>query len=113
MRVANASKGTVLAANAQLAQGFWARLVGLLDRKSLSPGEGLVLVPCSGVHTCFMRFPIDVAFLDRQRRVVKVLPNMRAFRFSPIVRLSALVIELPAGTLERTGTEAGDHLEME
>jgi uncharacterized membrane protein (UPF0127 family) len=109
-RAINTSKGTVLAERLREARTPWSRLVGLLGRNHLPEGEGLLIVPCSSVHTFFMRFPIDVAFLDREGRVVKVFVSVPPFRVllgSPQARMA---LELPSGTLIGTGTEPGDQL---
>ncbi|HLO94144.1 MAG TPA: DUF192 domain-containing protein, partial [Burkholderiaceae bacterium] len=54
------------------ARSFWQRLGGLLVRPRLGAGEGLLLKPCNSVHTCFMRYAIDVIYLDREGRVLKL-----------------------------------------
>jgi uncharacterized membrane protein (UPF0127 family) len=113
VRIRNTTRGTELATNAWQARGFLTRLVGLLGRSSLQPGEALVLKPCNSVHTAFMRFPIDVVYVDRAERVVKVAPELKPFRVSAALRTSASVIELPSGTLDRTATAPGDQLTIE
>ena len=113
MRIRNATRGTELADKAWVARGFWPRLVGLLARPGLAPGEALVLEPCSSVHTAFMRFTIDVVYLDRTGKVVKVAPHMKPFRMGGVLRGSRSVIELPTGTIERTGTARGDEILIE
>jgi uncharacterized membrane protein (UPF0127 family) len=76
----------------------------------LPAGEGLLIKPCRSVHTHFMRFPIDVLFLDRENRVVHVIPAMAPWKLSPNVRAADAVLELPAGA--SAGTAAGDQLEL-
>ena len=88
------------------------RLEALLKHKGLAPGEGLWIVPCEGVHTFAMKFPIDVVFLNRQRKILKIRPNMVRGRIA-LSLLAHSVLELPAGTLEQTGTQRGDQLELE
>lgn len=112
MRVANTTRNVILAERATVAANPWRRMVGLLGREHLSEGEGLILRPCSSVHTCFMRFPIDVIFLDQQGRVVRLFPRMVPFRFSPLVFRAHSAVELPAGTIARSGTEVEDCVEM-
>ena len=85
-------------------------MVGLLGRSSLKPGEALVIEPCNSVHTAFMRFTIDVVYVDKAGRVVKVSPNMRPFRIGGVFRPPCSVIELPKGTIEATETAPGDEL---
>ena len=113
MRIVNVTRGTELAGNASMARSYWQRMVGLLGRASLKPGEALVLEPCSSVHTAFMRFPIDVLYVDRSARVVKACSDVRPFRFSAVFRGARSVIELPAGTLVSTQTGPGDHIAFE
>ena len=82
---------------------------GLLGRDGLPPGTALIIAPSNAVHTFFMRFPIDVAFVARNGRVIKVRPAVPPWRATASLR-GFTVIEFPAGTLERSGTVAGDHL---
>jgi uncharacterized membrane protein (UPF0127 family) len=82
-------------------------------RASLPPGEALVLEPCSSIHTAFMRFPIDVVYTNREGQVVKVRPAVKPFRVSAVARGGYATIELPSGTVEKTGTLPGDQLAFE
>jgi uncharacterized protein len=92
--------------------GIWvadsarARMKGLLGRRSMAPGEGLLLQPAGSVHTAFMRFPIDVVFLDRDHRVLRVAPNVAPWRLVG-QRGAKAVLELPSGAAERRGLEPG------
>jgi uncharacterized membrane protein (UPF0127 family) len=106
-RILNESKATELAERARIADRFFPRMWGLLGRPGLPAGEGLVIVPCRSVHMAFMRFPIDVVFLDRQG-VVRHAMQLGPWRFSPVVPSAHLVVELPFGTLARTATAPGD-----
>ena len=71
---------TVCGVRAEVARTFWQRLRGLMWRKGLPPGEGLLILKCNAIHTCFMRFAIDATFLDRDGGVVKVVRNIRPWR---------------------------------
>lgn len=82
---------------------------GLLGRDSLGTNEGLLLTPCIAVHTAFMRFPIDVIFIDRDGRAVRVVPQVRPWRITASLRAHA-VIELAAGTAAATDIQVGDLL---
>jgi hypothetical protein len=113
VRVINRTRGTLLADRASAARSFWSRLAGLLGRASLKPGEALLIEPCSSVHTLFMRFAIDVLYVDRGGVVVKCVPDLRPFRASAAIRGARSVIELPGGTIRRTATTAGDQLSFE
>ena len=110
MRIHNSSRGTQLASEAHAARGFWSRLIGLVGRSSLQTGEALVFEPCNSIHTAFMRFAIDVVYVDRSRRVVKVVSRLKPFRMSGALRDACSVIELPGGTVANTGTAPGDQL---
>ena len=110
MQIANLTKHTELASNASAASSFWQRLVGLLGRRSLPAGEALLLQPCRSVHTLFMRFAIDLVYVDTQMTVVKTVHGLRPFRVSGALRRAHAVIELPAGALLRSRTAVGDQL---
>lgn len=113
MRAINVSRGTLLADAIQHARTLWARSRGLLGRKGLEPGEGLLLQPCSGIHTFGMRFPIDAVFLDREANVVHLVQEMGPQRVSRYVFKAHSVLELPPGTIQSTGTRLGDRLILE
>jgi uncharacterized protein len=94
----------------EVADGWWRRAVGLLGRRDLPEGQGLLLRPCRSIHTWFMRFPIDVVYLDDSGQVLKVAPNVRAWRFSAGPRHTRMALELRSGECERLGIEAGSRL---
>src|SRR3989304_1416606 len=81
-RIIDETRGTVVAKDIRLAGGLWPRFWGLMGRKALPNDAGLLLKPSSSIHTAFMRFPIDIVFLDRSLRVVRVVPQMKPFRVS-------------------------------
>lgn len=113
MRIRNTTRGTQLASEARTARGFWSRLTGLLGRSSLEAGEALVLEPCNSVHTAFMRFAIDVLYVDRSGRVVKAVSELKPFRVSGVLHGARSVIELPSGTIADSDTAPGDQLTFE
>ncbi|HEV8413075.1 MAG TPA: DUF192 domain-containing protein [Bryobacteraceae bacterium] len=102
----------MLAERADIADTSAKRRTGLLKHTGLAPGEGLWIAPCEGVHTFAMKFTIDVVFLNRKRKILKIRPNMVRRRIALCLRAHS-VLELPAGTLEQTGTVRGDQLEFE
>jgi len=110
-RAVNLTKGTVLADKLQLAGTGKTRQKGLLGRESLLPGEGLWIIPCESVHTFFMRFAIDLVYLDRKNRVRKVRSSLGPWRMSACF-VARSVLELPAGTIQETRTECGDEIEI-
>ncbi|MBI3977975.1 MAG: DUF192 domain-containing protein [Chloroflexi bacterium] len=108
--IANRTRGAVLAAHCAVARSFLDRFVGLMGRAGLPEDAGLLIVPCNSIHSAFMRFRFDAVFLDRQFRVVHLIRAMPPYRLSRIVFRAHSVLELPAGTVERTGTQVGDEL---
>jgi uncharacterized membrane protein (UPF0127 family) len=112
-KLRNTTRGTVLATDVRFALRRRERTRGLLGRESMEPGEALVFPRCRQVHMVGMLFPIDVLFLDRQGKVVRCVSDLQPGRLSPWVRRACTTVELQAGTLERTGTAAGDLVAVE
>jgi uncharacterized membrane protein (UPF0127 family) len=108
-----ASSGRTLADRVEVADGFLSRMAGLLGRRSLPGGAGLLLSPCDSVHMLFMRFPIDVLFLDAEDRVVKVAHALAPWRLAFGGPRARRALELPAGTALEAGVTAGDRLLFE
>lgn len=111
MRIRNATRQEVLAEEAMAADNFWRRLKGLLGTKHLAPGAGLVIRPCSSVHTFGMNYAIDVLFVNREDIVTKIVSYMKPGHLAADWG-SRYVIELPAGTAAVTGIQAGDRIEL-
>lgn len=109
--IRNKTRGRLLGDAIEVADSGKTRRVGLLKRTGLAPGEGLWILPCEGIHTFFMKFPIDVLFLDRQKRVVKTVQAMEPWRLAVSLR-GRSVVELPAGVIEQSGTSQGDEMEV-
>ncbi len=97
----------------RLADTFWLRLRGLLGSAPLQKGEGLILVGEKSIHTFFMKFPIDLVYVDKNYKVIRTDANMVPYRLGPFVAQSAYVLELPAGTIADTASEVGDQLKFE
>ena len=110
-KIVNLTRGSVLAESVKTADRGPSRRKGLLGRESLAPGEGLWIVPCESVHTFFMRFPIDLVYIDRKHRVRKVRSSVPAWRLSACFSAHS-VIELASGAVRDTQTKAGDQLEF-
>ena len=111
-RVINRNRGTIVAEQAEEARSWWARGKGLLGRRELPTGAGLIIDPCSSIHTWFMAFPIDVAFVAADGRVVTTAHALRPWRLGPFARKVRYVVELPAGALASSGTVPGDYLDL-
>lgn len=112
MQVINVSKKQVLSDRCRLANTFLKRAIGLLNRSSLQPGEGLLLDNCHGIHTVGMRFAIDVLFLDKSLSVTRLANDVRPFHIGPAAKNAVYVLELPAGVIEQTRTEVGDQVQF-
>ncbi len=107
VRAAN-GRGRLLGDRIGVADRWWLRMRGLLGRPGLPAGEGLLLDPCRAVHMLGMRFPLDVAFLDANGGVVAVYHALAPGARTSWHRAAAIALELPAGTLQSSGTGVGD-----
>ena len=120
LRARNLDRSAEIAARLEVADSLWARFMGLMGRPSLEPGTGLWLTG-NGIHMMFMRFPIDAIFVGRpdpERNgalpVLSVHPGLRAWTgLVPLVRGATGVLELPVGTIARSGTTVGDRIALE
>jgi uncharacterized protein len=110
--VFNLTRNVEIADRVQKAGDARNRRKGLLGRTSLPKGEGLWIIPCEAVHTFWMRFSIDLIFIDRQGQVLKLRENVRPWRLCGCLRAHS-VIELPGGTIHETRTQRGDTLRLE
>jgi uncharacterized membrane protein (UPF0127 family) len=111
MRLLNTRSGQTIASDAELAITRAERRRGLLGRDGLAKTAALVLSPCWAIHTAFMRFPIDVIFVDRRGRAVRVVHDLPPWRIAVALRAHA-VIELPAGSLRTQEVRVGDELSL-
>jgi uncharacterized membrane protein (UPF0127 family) len=109
--IVNITRGSVVCEHAVIADQPLRRMRGLLGRHALPAGEGLLLAPAPSVHTAFMRFPIDVVFLDEKLEVVKVVEQLRPWRMAS-ARRARLTLELAGGEATGRGVEVGDTLEV-
>ena len=112
MFVRNRTRNTVLGDAVDLADTSDKRRTGLLKHTKLEPGHGLWIVPCESVHTFFIKFAIDLVYVDKKNRVRKVRNAVPPWRLSACLSAHS-IIELPAGTALQTGTQPGDELVFE
>lgn len=108
--VRNAERNTVLATRAKLASSYIDRLFGLMGRKGVPEGGGILLTKSASIHSFFMRFRFDAIFLDRENRVVKVVPSMRQWWVAFGGRGAKDCLELASGVAAATNTQPGDTL---
>lgn len=99
MKIYNSTQNNLIADDVKIAENFFTRSVGLLSRKSLAENEGLIIKPCCSIHTLFMRFPIDVLFVNRKNKIVGLYENVKPYRILPIHLTSHYVVELYAGQI--------------
>jgi hypothetical protein len=111
--VHNLTRNTTIADHATVAASMLTRMRGLIGRRTLARGEGLVIGPCSGVHTFFMRMPLDVVFLNRHNQVVCSVSGLPTWAMLPWVRGAIRAIEVPVGTVHESRTAVGDLLSIE
>ena len=110
LRVVNTRRNCELGGRIGLADGWLARLRGMIGRPAPGPGEGLLLTPCRSVHMYGMRFSLDVAFLDGNGTVIATYLVLSPGSRTRWHRNAVHALELPPGTLERSGTVVGDVL---
>jgi uncharacterized protein len=113
MKIINKTKNTVIAEKAMLADTALSRLKGLLGRSSIGASEALIITQCRSIHMFFMKFAIDVIFVDRKNRVVGIVERIKPFGLSPYFWRATAAIELPEGVIALTKTQKGDSIEVQ
>jgi len=111
--VHNTTRSAVLGDRIKIAETSLSRIVGLLGQRGLDAGSGLIIYPSQAIHTVAMRFPIDVVFLDRNWRVVRLRPAMVPYRLTGICWKARCVLELPVGVIAQSSTQVGDQLSVD
>jgi uncharacterized membrane protein (UPF0127 family) len=109
-RLVRETTGKTVVARLTIADGFWSRLAGLQFRRPLPADAGLLLVPCNSVHTCFVRFPVDVVFLDGNGSVLAIRRGLRPWRLAWGPRKSHAALEVIAGS---ANVQPGEKLRLE
>src|SRR5437588_3530553 len=112
MSIVNTTRNTTLADKARRAASFVDRGRGLMLSDPLPEGGGLVIEPCNSVHMFFMRYPLDIVFIDGQGQVVFMYKGIKPWRVGRIVRGAKAAIELPAGAIDTSNTQLGDKIVM-
>jgi uncharacterized protein len=111
--VHNRTRDTILVKRGRVANNIWTRFKGLIGVRELPQGDGLAIIPSSGVHCMFMSIPIDVVYVDRDHRVLALDPEMKPWAVGRIHRGVYYVIELPSGAIARSSTQVGDQLQVD
>ncbi len=107
MKIYNSTQNSLIADDVKVADNFVSRTFGLIPKKEISAGEGLIIKPCCSIHTFFMRFAIDVLFVNKQNEIVALHKNVKPWRILPIHPTSHYVIELASGQIAAKGIEKG------
>ena len=110
LTVAIPQKSVTIGSRIGLADTELTRLFGLLGKSGLEPGSGILIRPSSGVHTLFMRFPIDVVALDKSRCVIKLWPRLVPWRLTSVSFKTHSILELAPGQIEACGIQVGDQI---
>lgn len=112
MVILNLTRETIPARNAHYAIGFSERLTGLIGKYFSPEMDAMVFSRCSAIHTFFMKYPIDVIFTDEKYEVIQTVSSFPAWRPWLFCKNAFYTIELPAGSIESSGTRAGDQLDL-
>jgi uncharacterized protein len=112
MKAVNLRTNKELATDVIVADNLFTRMKGLLGKKELPFGEALWIKPCFSVHTFFMKFPIDVIFLNKKNQVIAAVSNLTPNRMTRLYPQSFSVLELPSGTIVASNTKVGDEIEI-
>jgi len=113
VKVINQTKNTLICPKVEIADTIVSRLVGLLNRETLSEDEGLIITQCRCIHMFFMRFAIDALFVNKNNQVIGAVKNIKPFRLSPYFFTSSYVVELAVGAIEKSQTQRGDKISTE
>ena len=111
MRLVNESRDVLLAERLAVADTFWKRLRGLLGTREWPEGNALLISPCNSVHMFGMKYCLDVLFVDQQNLVLEAVEALAPGKIK-VCRRARYAVELPEGTLRRTGTNRGDRLKL-
>jgi uncharacterized membrane protein (UPF0127 family) len=112
LQVHNLSQDHWLVENGWAADTSWKRMVGLLKHRYLNKGEGMWITGCNWIHSLGMKFEFDAVFLDRHKKVVKIVPRVGRNRFLAPVFTASSVVEIPAGEAQNRKLRVGDQLEI-
>jgi len=112
LKILNHTRNVVLADRADLADSFVSRMVGLLNRAGLNQGEALIITRCQQIHMFFMRFAIDVIFVDASDHVVGLVHSIQPWQMSAIYWKANRSVELPSGVIASSKTQLNDLLKF-
>ena len=111
-KAVNATQNNVVAACVDIADNPWDRFWGLMNKPGVPEGYGLWIVPCSDIHSLFMRFEFDAVFVDKQGKVVKLVEKMKPWGLS-LAKGAHAVLELDGGVIAKAGIHLYDEIVLE
>jgi len=112
IKIINLTKQNTLSESIYIANSFRSRLKGLIGVKKLHKGEGIILIPCNSIHTCFMSVSIDVIFLNKDNLVIKAVENLGTWKMLKIISEASKIIEMRAGSIKEENVSIGDQFEL-
>lgn len=113
MKIYNSTQNNIISEEVKVAENFISRSVGLLSKRFLKEGESLVIKPCCSIHTFFMRFDIDVLFINKKNEIIALYENVKPWQILPIHLSSRYVIELAAGNIFEKNIKKGDIIQID
>lgn len=111
MKLKISYQGKLLSSNIKLAESFGDRLIGLMFGEKPNDADGLMIDPCRSIHTCFMKYSLDVVFISSKNQVIKIIRDIRPWRMTWIYFRANKTLELPAGKLP-SDLKEGEFLEI-
>lgn len=112
MKIMDTHSGCVVADHVKWARNYFTRLKGLMFKKSIKVGEGILLYPCNGIHMFFMKFPLDILFLDSDLVVIKQINGIKPGQISPVIKKARYILEVSCGTMDPWGNIEGHRLQL-
>lgn len=113
MKIINKTKDTIVAEEVTVADTLLKRMKGLMGKREFREGQALILKPCNSIHTFFMRFSIDVLFVDKHNKIIDTIISLRPFRITRINFNASFIVELPPKTIQSALISEGDTLSLE
>lgn len=111
-QIKNKTRSYIVAEKVEVASDFCSRLVGLMFRKNIGKYDGMLINRCNSIHTCFMNFRLDVIFLNKEKKVVKIVRNIPPWRMTSLFLKASDALELEGNYLEGKEIEIGDEIEV-
>ena len=113
MKLYNSTQNCLIADEVKIADNFISRTIGLISKKEILEPEGLLIKPCCSIHTFFMKFDIDVLFVNRKNEIIALYENVKPWKILPIHLTSQYVVELPTGIISSKQIFKGNILKYE